>query len=169
MIVGDPLDPKTEMGPVVRESAAVTVEQQINQAIGEGARLVLGGKRNGAFIDPTILLCTPDMSIATDMEVFGPVWPVIPFETTEDAIRIANNTKYGLSSGVITSDIKTALQVANQIQAGACIINGSGNYRLAHQPFGGYKYSGIGREGAVSTLEEMTQQKTIAFKGALNQ
>lgn len=169
VIVGDPLDPKTDMGPVVRESAAITVEQQIDQAISEGARLVLGGNRKGAFIDPTILLCTPDMAISTNTEVFGPVWPVISFETTEDAIRIANNTKFGLSSGVITSNIKTALQVANQIQAGACIINGSGNYRLAHQPFGGYKYSGIGREGAVSTLEEMTQQKTIAFKGALNQ
>lgn len=168
VIIGDPLDPKTEMGPVVRESAAITVEQQIQQTIKEGAQLILGGNRKGAFIDPTILLCTPTMAIATDMEVFGPVWPIIPFDTMEDAIHIANNTKYGLSSGVITSNMKTALQVANRVQAGACIINGTGNYRLAHQPFGGYKYSGVGREGAVITLEEMTQQKMISFKGVLN-
>lgn len=108
------------------------------------------------------------MEIARDMEVFGPVWPIIPFDTMEEALAIANQTRFGLSSGVITSNIKTAMQVANGIEAGACIINGTGNYRLAHQPFGGYKYSGVGREGAVCTLEEVTQQKLISFKGILN-
>jgi len=86
----------------------------------------------------------------------------------EEAISIANQTRYGLSSGVISGNLKTCLQVANRIEAGACIINGTGNYRLAHQPFGGYKYSGVGREGAVCTLEEMTRQKMISFKGVLN-
>ena len=68
----------------------------------------------------------------------------------------------------MTSDMKVAMRVANRLESGSCIIGGSGNYRLAHQPFGGYKYSGVGREGAVSTLEEVTQQKTIAFKEILN-
>ena len=166
--VGDPLDPTVELSPCVRESSARDVEEQINHTIRQGGRLVCGGKRNGAFVEPTVIEAAKDTDIARDMEVFGPVWPVIPFDTEEEALEIANQTMYGLSSGVITSDMKTAMRVANNVQAGACIINGSGNYRLAHQPFGGYKYSGVGREGAVCTLEEMTQQKMISLKGILN-
>lgn len=168
VVMGDPRDPKTEMGPCIREADAVEVERLIQLTEDQGGQILLGGHRNGAFIDPTVIVTPRDADIARDTECFGPVWPLIPFDTLEDALEIANNTKYGLSSGVITSDMATALKVANGIQAGACIIGGSGNYRLAHQPFGGYKYSGVGREGAVITLEEMTQQKLISFKGILN-
>ena len=166
--VGDPADPTVEMGPCVRESSAKDVEAQIQKTVEQGGKLLCGGKRSGAFVEPTVIEVTPEMDIARDMEVFGPVWPVIPFDTLEEALEIANNTIFGLSSGVITSNMRTAMKVANGIQAGACVINGTGNYRLAHQPFGGYKYYGVGREGAVSTLEEMTQQKMISFKGILN-
>lgn len=145
-----------------------TVEKIARVMCEQGGKLLCGGKRSGAFVEPTVIEVTPEMDIARDMEVFGPVWPVIPFDTLEEALEIANNTIFGLSSGVITSNMRTAMKVANGIQAGACVINGTGNYRLAHQPFGGYKYSGVGREGAVSTLEEMTQQKMISFKGILN-
>lgn len=166
--MGDPSDPSVELGPCIRETAAITVEAQIQKTIQQGGKLICGGKRRNAFIEPTVIQVSKDMDIAKDMEVFGPVFPLIPFETMEEALEIANNTCYGLSSGVMTANIKTAIQTAHGIQAGACIINGSGNYRLAHQPFGGYKLSGIGREGAVCTLEEMTQQKMISFKGILN-
>lgn len=166
--VGDPADPTVEMGPCVREADAKEVERQIKLTIEQGGELLLGGKRDGAFVEPTVIKVPKDADIARDMECFGPVWPLIPFDTMDDAIEIANNTIFGLSSGVITSNMQVAMKVANRIEAGSCIIGGSGNYRLAHQPFGGYKYSGVGREGAVSTLEEMTQQKTIAFKGILN-
>ncbi len=166
--VGNPADPSVEMGPCVREADAKEVERQIKLTIEQGGELLLGGKRNGAFVEPTVIKVPKDADIARDMECFGPVWPLIPFDTMDDAIEIANNTIFGLSSGVITSNVQVAMKVANRIEAGSCIIGGSGNYRLAHQPFGGYKYSGVGREGAVSTLEEMTQQKTIAFKGILN-
>ena len=168
VVVGDPKNPKTEMGPCIREADAIEVERQINRTIEQGGKLLTGGHRNGAFIEPTVIVTPRDADIAKDEECFGPVWPLIPFDTLEEALDIANQTKYGLSSGVITSDMATALKAANGIQAGACIIGGSGNYRLAHQPFGGYKYSGVGREGAVITLEEMTQQKMISFKGILN-
>lgn len=166
--MGDPRDPAVVLGPCIRESAAVTVEAQIAKTVAQGGKIVCGGKRSGAFIEPTVIQVSADTDIARDMEVFGPVWPIIPFDTIDEALAIANQTHYGLSSGVMTSSIKTAMQVANGIEAGACIINGTGNYRLAHQPFGGYKYSGVGREGAVCTLEEMTQQKMISFKGVLN-
>lgn len=166
--MGDPADPTVEMGPCVREADAKEVERQIRLTIDQGGELLLGGKRDGAFVEPTVIKVPKDADIARDMECFGPVWPLIPFDTMDDAIEIANNTIFGLSSGVMTSDMQVAMKVANRVGAGSCIIGGSGNYRLAHQPFGGYKYSGVGREGAVSTLEEMTQQKTIAFKGILN-
>ncbi len=168
VVVGDPHDPKTEMGPCIREGDAIAVEKQINRTLEQGGKLLLGGHRDGAFIEPTVIVTPRDADIAKDTECFGPVWPLIPFDDLEDALEIANQTKYGLSSGVITSDMATAMKAANGLQAGACIIGGSGNYRLAHQPFGGYKYSGVGREGAVITLEEMTQQKLISFKGILN-
>ena len=167
--VGNPADPETEMGPCVSEHAAIEVEEQIAATVAQGATLALGGKRNGAFIEPTVLTnVTPEMDIAKNMEVFGPVWPIIGFDTLEEGLQIANQTCFGLSSGVITENMRTAMKVANGIQAGACIINGTGNYRLAHQPFGGYKMSGVGREGAVVTLQEMTQEKMISFKGILN-
>ena len=168
VVVGDPHDPRTEMGPCIREADAIEVERQIALTVEQGGTLLTGGHRNGAFIEPTVIVTPRDADIAKDIECFGPVWPLIPFDDLEDALSIANQTRYGLSSGVITSDMATALKVANGIQAGACIIGGTGNYRLAHQPFGGYKYSGVGREGAVITLEEMTQQKMISFKGILN-
>ena len=168
VIVGNPNDPDTEMGPCIREADAVEVENQINHAVRQGGKVLTGGHRKGAFIEPTVIVTPADADIAKDTECFGPVWPLIPFDTLEEALQIANQTRYGLSSGVMTSDMTTAMKVANGIQAGACIIGGSGNYRLAHQPFGGYKYSGVGREGAVITLEEMTQQKLISFKGILN-
>lgn len=166
--VGDPMDPSVEMGPLVREADAAEVERQIKLTVAQGGRLLLGGKRRRAFVEPTVIEVPKDADIAKDMECFGPVWPLIPFDTMEEAIGIANNTIFGLSSGVMTSSMEVAMKVANRVEAGACIIGGSGNYRLAHQPFGGYKYSGAGREGAVTTLEEMTRQKTISFKGILN-
>lgn len=166
--VGNPADPSVEMGPCVREADAMEVERQINLTVEQGGELLLGGKRKGAFVEPTVIKTPKSADIAKDMECFGPVWPLIPFDTLDEAVEIANNTIFGLSSGVITSDMQVAMKVANRVESGSCVIGGSGNYRLAHQPFGGYKYSGVGREGAVSTLDEVTQQKTIAFKGVLN-
>ena len=108
-----------------------------------------------------------DMDIAGDMEIFGPVFPVIGFDTAEQAIEIANHAPYGLSSGVMSPDICTALKVATEIEAGTCVINGCGNYRSSHLAFGGYKMTGIGREGVTQTLDEYTQTKNIALKQML--
>jgi succinate-semialdehyde dehydrogenase/glutarate-semialdehyde dehydrogenase len=103
------------------------------------------------------------------MEVFGPVFPVIGFDTTEEAINIANNIPFGLQGGVMTGDMKKAFKVAKSLLCGCCVVNGNGNYRSMHQPFGGYKMSGIGREGIAYTLEDFTQKKTIAFKSVLSE
>lgn len=164
--VGDPFDRATNMGPLISEYAAKDVEAQVQKTIEQGAALVFGGHRyNHTFFEPTVLdNVTKDMDIAGEMEIFGPVFPIIAFDTCEEALEIANNCPYGLSSGVMTGDMKVAMKVAKEIEAGTCVINGCGNYRSAHLPFGGYKMTGIGREGVTETLDEYTQIKNIAFK-----
>jgi acyl-CoA reductase-like NAD-dependent aldehyde dehydrogenase len=164
--VGDPMQEDTFYGSMISEKAAIEVEKQVQHTVAQGAKCAYGGKRfNRTFFEPTLLTdVTPDMDVAKDLEIFGPVIPVIGFDTVEEAIEIANNIPYGLSSGVMTNDMKKAMKVSRSIQSGCCVVNGSGNYRSAHQAFGGYKMTGIGREGVAYTLEEMTQKKTIAFK-----
>ena len=164
--IGDLRDYSTDMGPVISEKAALKVEEQILHTINQGATLVCGGHRfNHAFIEPTILdNVTADMDVAHDMEIFGPVFPVIGFDTIDEAIELANDIPYGLQSAVMTEDIKKALYVAKRINAGGCIINSSSNYRHNHQAFGGHKKSGFGHEGVAYTLAEMSNTKTIAIK-----
>lgn len=169
VIVGDPTKDETTYGPLINEKAAKEVERQIKHTIQQGATCAFGGKVfDKTFMEPTLLVdVTPDMDVAKEMEIFGPVIPVIGFDTIEEAIQIANNIPYGLSSGVMTNDMKKAMKVSKSLQCGCCVVNGCGNYRSAHQPFGGYKMTGIGREGIAYTLEEMTQKKTIAFKSIM--
>ena len=166
--MGDPLNPQIDMGPLVSESAAKEVEQQVNTMVEQGAQCVLGGVRKGAYYEPTILTnVTKNMSIAKDMEVFGPVFPVIAFDTEAEAAEIVNQSKYGLMSAVMTKDISRGLKLAKQIEAGGVVINGSTRYRTADQPFGGSTMSGLGRDGISYTLEEMSQEKTIVLKDVL--
>lgn len=164
--VGDPFDETNAYGPLISESAAVEIEEQIIKTIAQGARCLFGGKRfDKTYVEPTLLTdVTPEMDIAGPMEVFGPVIPVIGFDTVDEAIRIANNIPYGLQSGVFTSNLKVAFKVAKAMQCGCCVINGSGSYRSAHQAFGGWKMTGLGIEGIGYTLEEMTHVKTIVLK-----
>ena len=165
MKLGDPLDPETQIGPVINEKAAINIVSQVERAVEQGAKLLRGGKRNGCFVEPTVLVDVPEnSSVATDEEIFGPVFPVIGFETLEQAIAIANNSQYGLSSGILTKDMKKAMKFALSVDAGACVVGGNGNYRLTQQPFNGHKMSGIGSEGTMYTLQEMVKVKTIVLK-----
>lgn len=175
MKLGDPSDPDTDVGPVINDRAANEIVRQIGFSVNEGSTLVTGGRRvyplgegKGNFVAPTLLADVPEnSSVATDTEIFGPVFAVIPFDGTEDAVRIANNTKYGLSSGILTNDIKTAFYFARRVDAGACVIGSNGNYRLCQQPFNGHKYSGFGSEGSMYTLREFLKVKTVVIKGGL--
>ena len=163
----DAVDAKAKMGSLISERAAKEVEEQVNKTIAQGATLLCGGHRNGAFYEATILTdVTKDMDIAKDMEIFGPVIPIIGFDTTEEAIEIANSSCYGLSGCVFTKDWKKGMHVASKAQSGGMVVNGTTMYRNQLQPFGGYKMSGVGREG-FTTLEEMTQIKNIVLKGFL--
>ncbi len=164
--VGDQLKEDTDVGPLISEEAAKEVEAYVNGAVQAGARLRAGGKRNKAFIEPTVLT---DVSVDMKMfkeEVFGPVAPLVAFTSLEDAIRMANDSPYGLQSAIFTRDINKAFDVAYKLEAGGVIINWSSALRVETLPFGGIKMSGHGREGVHDTLEEMTDQKTIIVHNA---
>ena len=167
--LGDPLDDATEYGCLISEKAAQEVQRQVELTLRQGAKLVCGGNiYDRTYFEPTVLdNVTPEMDAAKDMEIFGPVFPILSFQTEEEAVRIANATRYGLQGGIMTCSISRAMRVAAQLECGGVVINGSGNYRHLGQPFGGYKMSGLGREGVSVTLEEMTQEKSYILKGVL--
>ncbi len=163
--VGDPAEEDTQVGCLISEDAAIKVEKQIQKTVEQGGKIVLGGKRNGAYIEPTIITDIPATAdVATDMEIFGPVVSIIPVKDEEEAIKVANSSIFGLCGCVFTKDMKRAVRVCNALECGGTIINGASFYRSFEMPFGGYKYSGIGTEGVMSTFDEVTHTKTIVLK-----
>ena len=160
--LGDPLEAETEMGPVAFEGHLENVQRRIAGAEAEGARLVAGGRRpprEGFFIEPTVFAARPDMAIARE-EVFGPVLSVMAFSGEEEAVRMANDTAFGLAAGVWTADVRRAHRVAHAIRAGTVWVNA---YRAVGPmaPFGGFKASGMGRENGLEALHEYTEHKTV--------
>lgn len=166
---GIPTDDAAVYSCLINKAAADNILRQIQDTVALGAKLVCGGERTSdTIVEPAVLTdVTKDMPIAQDMEVFGPVFPIIGFDTWEEAVAIANNTCYGLSSGVMTGNMRTALRTAKALEAGTCVINGTGDYRTSYHGFGGRKMSGIGREGAIHTLEEFSETKTIVLRRML--
>lgn len=166
---GDLMNPETDYGTLISERAAKEVESQVKHTIEQGAKLAYGGNRKGAFYDPTVLVdVTKDMDIAKDMEVFGPLFPIIGFDTLEEAIEIAESSNYGLSAGIITENLKDAMLVAGALKTGMIAVNGSGGFRAQELPFGGGKrMSGNSRECMSSVLHEVTQEKSIIFRYAM--
>jgi acyl-CoA reductase-like NAD-dependent aldehyde dehydrogenase len=163
MRLGDPTDPKTFAGPLISAKQRDKVDGMVQRAVAAGANLVTGGTKvdPGFYFTPTLLTdVDPDSEIAQD-EVFGPVLVVIPYDDDDDAVRIANNSVYGLSGGIQSADEERAIALARRIRTGTFSING-GNYFAADVPFGGYKQSGIGRESGVPGLEEFLEHKSFA-------
>lgn len=168
MRVGDPMNENTEIGCLINERAASRVEEQVRKTLQQGAHIAFGGRRNGAYFEPTILVdINRDMDIMKDMEVFGPIIPICGFDTIEEAIDIANQSTYGLCGNIITKNINNAFKVAEKLEVGGVVINGSSFFRSAEMPFGGWKHSGIGNEGISTTLQEMSHIKTIVLKNVL--
>ena len=167
--VGDQSKEDTDMGPMVNINAAKRIEEQVNQMVAEGANIVCGGKREDAYYYPTILdNVTKDMEVAKDMEIFGPVISVIGFDTIDEAIEIANQSSYGLCGCVFTNNYPLGMQIADKLECGGAVINGASFYRSFEMPFGGWKHSGIGNEGVMTTLQEMSRLKTIVMKNILD-
>lgn len=165
--MGDPQNEDTNLGPLISSAAAEKVDKQVQESIGMGARCLAGGKRvQTNFYEPTVLVdVTPDMPVMKD-EVFGPVAPVLAFKDVEQALHIANGSPYGLQSSVFSSNISTALKLANRLDVGGVVINGTCAFRPGNVPFGGSKQSGIGRESIVETVRDMTELKTIVVNEA---
>lgn len=168
LVVGNPLDKKTDIGTLITEQAAEKVEKQVEKIVAQGGKILLGGNRVGAIYYPTVITNIPKTAdVANDDEVFGPVVSIIPCDGLDEAVKIANQSSYGLSSCVFTRNMNTAFKVANCMEAGGCVINGASFHRSFEMPFGGYKISGLGTEGVMSTFDQVTKLKTITLKNVL--
>ncbi len=163
--VGPGLDPTSQMGPLVSRDQLETTERYVQIGLEEGARLLCGGKRierKGYFYEPTIFVDVDNSMRVAQEEIFGPVLVVIPFDTEEDAIRIANDTIYGLAGGVWTLDGAKALRVVQAVRAGTMYVN-TYNWSPIELPWGGYKQSGVGRELGDFGVDEFTEAKSVIF------
>lgn len=166
MRIGDPLDPATEMGPLISAAQRERTESYINVGRSEGARLVSGGSRpmgDGFFLKPAVFADAKPRMRIVDEEIFGPVVAVIPFDTEDQAIEIANDTIYGLSGSLWTNDLKRGLRVARAIRTGVLSVNSSSSVHL-QAPFGGYQQSGLGRELGMHAMEHYSEMKNIYFE-----
>ena len=161
---GDPSDAKTEMGTVIDEPAARFFEARVNDAVSQGARLLLGNQRDGALYSPTVLdRVRPDMLVVKE-ETFGPVSPIISFKTIEEAIHIANGTAYGLSSSVCTNRLDHITRFVAELQVGSVNVREVPGFRLELTPFGGIKDSGLGyKEGVQEAMKSFTNLKTYSL------
>ncbi len=165
--VGNGLDPKTEMGPLISQEQFGRVSRYIQSGLEQGAKLVCGGERllednfkNGYFMPPTVFdHVRPDNKIARE-EIFGPVITAIPFKEIDEVIALSNNTAYGLAGGVWTRDVQKAHAIARALQSGVVWVN-CFNVMDPAVPFGGYKMSGYGRDSGVQALEQYTEVKSV--------
>jgi aldehyde dehydrogenase (NAD+) len=164
-VLGDPLDPRTQLGPIATRAEYDKILRYVESGKNSSARLTAGGGApkiggKGLFIEATVFADATNYLKISREEIFGPVVPIIPFENEEEAIRLANDTPYGLASGIQTSDLGRALRLADRIKAGTVWLNTWHKYH-PNAPFGGYKASGYGREQGAEALENYTQYKTI--------
>ena len=163
LVMGNPLDDSTTLGTLINEKAAIQVEESVNNAVNGGAKILTGGKRDGAFYQATVLdNVTHDMDLVIN-ETFGPIAPIIRVNGVDDAIKMANDTEYGLQAGVFTENYYSAMKCANEIEAGTVFVNKQSTFRTDNMPFGGFKNSGVGKEGIKYAVEEMTKTKLIGL------
>jgi aldehyde dehydrogenase (NAD+) len=162
--VGDPRDPHTVIGPLIRSSQCPMIDKKVKDAVAAGARLLCGGKYEGNFYYPTVVAdVTPQMAAFRD-ELFGPVAAVSKANDADHALALANNSAYGLSSAVLTNNMQLAMKFALELEAGMVHLNGPTVHDEATVPFGGVKDSGMGREGGRWSIEEMTEVKWITIQ-----
>jgi acyl-CoA reductase-like NAD-dependent aldehyde dehydrogenase len=163
--VGDQFEESSDVGPMVREEDAARVQDWLDEAVAGGARLVCGGERHGALVSPTLLTdVTPEMKVSCE-ELFGPAIGVTGAANIDEAIQLANATRYGLSAAVFTESLDSAIRFAKQVESGNIHINWGTAWRADLMPYGGLKESGMGKEGPKYAIQEMTETKTVVIHG----
>ena len=167
LTVGDPLDERTDVGPLIDGSAAERVEEWIGEATAAGARVLTGGTRRGTVWQPTVLDRTPPHLRVSCAEVFAPVVVLYPYSDVREAIRGADASDFGLQAGLFTHDQRIVNAALDGIEVGGLVVNDVSTFRIDHMPYGGVKMSGFGREGLRYAIEEMTEQKLVVFNNSL--
>ncbi len=163
--MGDPLDSDTKISAMINEAEAQRVEDWIREAVEAGARVAIGGERDGARLSPTVVAdVEPGMKLSDD-EVFGPTLGVTRAEGIDHAIALANDSSYGLGAGIFTSNLKDAMRFVREVDVGNVHVNWTPLWRADLMPYGGLKQSGIGKEGIRYAVEEMTEIKNVVLHG----
>jgi len=161
--VGDPVDDTTDLGPLIRESDAVRATQWVQEAVQDGATLLCGGKRRGSVMEPTVITGTrPDMKVNCQ-EIFAPVVTLEAYEDFAQALRLINESPYGLQAGVFTRDAGRIFQAFEELEVGGVIAGDVPSFRIDHMPYGGVKDSGLGREGLRYAIEDMTEPRLLVM------
>lgn len=163
MKVGFQLDEDTDMGPMITEAEAARVEEWVKEAVAMGAELLTGGKRKGTLFEPTVFRNMPETAKLNGEEVFGPVVNLYRVSSLDEAITFANRVKYGLHGAIFTRSLANAFKAIKELEVGGVMVNDSTDYRIDMMPFGGVKWSGLGREGIKFALLEMTEPKVVCF------
>jgi len=164
LVVGDPLDPGTDVGPMIDTGEVDRIEAWVSEAVGEGARVLAGGKRiSRSVYAPTVLEGVPEVAKVCAQEVFAPLVALYRFSDFDEAVSAVNRSRYGLQAGVFTNDLTHTLAAFERLEAGGVIVNDVPTWRIDHMPYGGVKDSGVGREGPRYTIEEMTEPKLLVI------
>ncbi len=165
--MGDPRDERTFVGPIISEKEAIRIESWIQSAVSKGATLLCGGSRDGKMVEPTLLESVPKSEPLYAAEAFGPVAVLEPFSDFDDALRIVNDSVYGLQAGLFIRDITKIQRAWDELEVGGVIIGDVPSWRVDHMPYGGVKNSGIGREGIRFAIEDMTEIRLLAIRNAM--
>jgi len=161
--VGDPLDPGTDLGPMVDATAAGRTQRWVDEAVALGGKVLLGGKADGTFFPPTILTDVPTTAQVCSNEAFAPLVVAFPFRDFDDAIAMVNDSMFGLQTGVFTNDLAGAWRAFSELEVGGVIVNDVPTYRADHMPYGGVKDSGLGREGLRFAMDDMTEIRIMVL------
>ena len=165
LVLGDPDDPATDVGPLINEGSARRVEEWVDEAVSAGAKLLTGGRRDGTSYLPTVLAdVPPDARVVAD-EVFGPVLVVSRVDGIDQGLRAVNDSRFGLQAGVFTHDVQVAFRAHRELEVGGVIIGDVPAYRADQMPYGGAKESGVGREGVRYAMEDFTYERVMVFTG----
>ena len=163
LLMGDPLNEKTDIGPVINEAAATRIDNWINEAVAQGAQIAVGGTRKGKMMSPTVLENVSEFMQVMCAEVFGPLVSLVPFDDFDASLAAADTSQFGLQAGVYTRDLNKAMRAAQRLNVGGVIINDVPSFRVDQMPYGGVKDSGVGREGPRYAVEEMTTLKMVVI------